>query len=176
VFFVAAGYANAVVVDKWRASGASYAAFLTLRGSRLLGAMSLFLAVFAAVGTVAAWAGFLPGGVVLLVNMIYYQGGAPIDKGAELAVWLASKESDGITGRLISALWDRWGNLLAAALGPVAEAFRPGALVLGGQIARSLDLFGGPLRERVAAAGGHVVGASDQHPALRGAASLLWGA
>ncbi|HYF76583.1 MAG TPA: ROK family protein [Symbiobacteriaceae bacterium] len=74
------------------------------------------------------------------------------------------------------ALWDRWGNLLAAALGPVAEAFRPGALVLGGQIARSLDLFGESLRERVAAAGGQVVGASDQHPALRGAASLIWGA
>jgi 3-oxoacyl-[acyl-carrier protein] reductase len=36
------------------------------------------------------------------------QGGAPLEKGAELAVFLASKESDGITGRLISAVWDRW--------------------------------------------------------------------
>lgn len=36
------------------------------------------------------------------------QGGAPLDKGAELAVFLASKESDGITGRLISAVWDGW--------------------------------------------------------------------
>jgi NAD(P)-dependent dehydrogenase (short-subunit alcohol dehydrogenase family) len=36
------------------------------------------------------------------------KGGAPIEKGAELAVWLASAASDGITGRLISALWDRW--------------------------------------------------------------------
>jgi NAD(P)-dependent dehydrogenase (short-subunit alcohol dehydrogenase family) len=36
------------------------------------------------------------------------KGGAPLEKGAELAVFLASKESDGITGRLISALWDRW--------------------------------------------------------------------
>lgn len=36
------------------------------------------------------------------------RGGAPLDKGAELAVFLASSESDGITGKLISALWDPW--------------------------------------------------------------------
>jgi 3-oxoacyl-[acyl-carrier protein] reductase len=36
------------------------------------------------------------------------QGGAPIERGAELAVFLGSKESDGVTGRLISAVWDRW--------------------------------------------------------------------
>lgn len=36
------------------------------------------------------------------------QGGAPIERGAELAVFLGSKQSDGITGRLISAVWDRW--------------------------------------------------------------------
>jgi len=39
------------------------------------------------------------------------EGGAPLDKGARLAVFLASKKSDGITGRLISALWDDWQNL-----------------------------------------------------------------
>jgi len=65
IFFVAAGFANAVVVDKWRASGAPYAAFLTLRGSRLLGPMSLFLIVFTVVGTVAAWGGWLPEAVAL---------------------------------------------------------------------------------------------------------------
>jgi len=41
------------------------------------------------------------------------QGGAPLEKGAELAVFLASKESDGITGRLISAVWDGWRNFPA---------------------------------------------------------------
>ena len=30
---------------------------------------------------------------------------------ARLAVFLASKQSDGITGRRISALWDDWQNL-----------------------------------------------------------------
>ena len=35
-------------------------------------------------------------------------GGAPLDKGAELALFLASSASDGITGKLISAVWDDW--------------------------------------------------------------------
>lgn len=36
------------------------------------------------------------------------KGGAPLEKGAALAVFLASSQSDGITGKLISALWDPW--------------------------------------------------------------------
>jgi 3-oxoacyl-[acyl-carrier protein] reductase len=36
------------------------------------------------------------------------EGGVPLARGAELAVFLASAESDGITGRLISAVWDDW--------------------------------------------------------------------
>lgn len=35
-------------------------------------------------------------------------GGAPLDRGAELAVFLASAASDGITGKLVSAVWDDW--------------------------------------------------------------------
>ena len=41
------------------------------------------------------------------------EGGAPMEKGAALAVFLAATESDGITGRLISAVWDDWQNLPA---------------------------------------------------------------
>src|SRR5690349_19142055 len=41
------------------------------------------------------------------------QGGAPLEKGAALAVFLGAKESDGITGRLISAVWDDWQHLPA---------------------------------------------------------------
>ncbi len=40
-------------------------------------------------------------------------GGAPLEKGAALAVFLASAASDGITGRLLSAVWDDWANLPA---------------------------------------------------------------
>lgn len=35
-------------------------------------------------------------------------GGTPLGRGAELALFLASAASDGITGKLISALWDNW--------------------------------------------------------------------
>jgi len=38
-------------------------------------------------------------------------GGAPLERGAALAVYLGSAESDGITGRLISAVWDPWETL-----------------------------------------------------------------
>jgi NAD(P)-dependent dehydrogenase (short-subunit alcohol dehydrogenase family) len=38
-------------------------------------------------------------------------GGAPIARGADLCVFLLSAESDGITGRLISAIWDPWPSL-----------------------------------------------------------------
>jgi NAD(P)-dependent dehydrogenase (short-subunit alcohol dehydrogenase family) len=38
------------------------------------------------------------------------QGGTPLDVGAALCVFLGSSESDGITGKLIAAQWDRWEN------------------------------------------------------------------
>lgn len=38
-------------------------------------------------------------------------GATSLDLGAGLAVYLASKESDGITGKLISAQWDPWKTL-----------------------------------------------------------------
>jgi NAD(P)-dependent dehydrogenase (short-subunit alcohol dehydrogenase family) len=38
-------------------------------------------------------------------------GGVPLEKGARLCVYLASQQSDGITGKLISAQWDHWENL-----------------------------------------------------------------
>ena len=39
------------------------------------------------------------------------EGGAPVERGAALAVFLASAASDGITGRLLSAMWDPWEEL-----------------------------------------------------------------
>jgi NAD(P)-dependent dehydrogenase (short-subunit alcohol dehydrogenase family) len=39
------------------------------------------------------------------------QGGAPLARGASLAVFLASAASDGITAKLLSALWDPWETL-----------------------------------------------------------------
>jgi 3-oxoacyl-[acyl-carrier protein] reductase len=42
---------------------------------------------------------------------ILREGGNSAENAAELAVFLASAESDGITGRLISAVWDDWRHL-----------------------------------------------------------------
>lgn len=38
-------------------------------------------------------------------------GGTPLETGAALCVFLASAASDGITGRLLSAVWDPWKDL-----------------------------------------------------------------
>lgn len=41
------------------------------------------------------------------------KGGVPLEKGAALVTFLASAKSDGITGRLLSAVWDDWASLPA---------------------------------------------------------------
>jgi len=38
------------------------------------------------------------------------EGGVPLELGANLCVYLASSESDGVTGRLLSAKWDPWSS------------------------------------------------------------------
>ena len=40
-----------------------------------------------------------------------HSGGVPLQRGAELAVFLGSAASDGITGKLLSAVWDPWAEL-----------------------------------------------------------------
>jgi 3-oxoacyl-[acyl-carrier protein] reductase len=39
------------------------------------------------------------------------QGGVPLEKAAALCAFLASAASDGVTGRLLSAVWDDWAKL-----------------------------------------------------------------
>jgi NAD(P)-dependent dehydrogenase (short-subunit alcohol dehydrogenase family) len=54
------------------------------------------------------------------VGAVYYEqaleqqrsGGEPLENGARLAVWLASAASDGVTAKLLSAVWDPWEELL----------------------------------------------------------------
>ncbi|MCS6864136.1 MAG: SDR family oxidoreductase [Gemmataceae bacterium] len=45
------------------------------------------------------------------MTQIHHSGGTPLEKGAQLCVFLASAASDGITGRLLSAVWDDWAHL-----------------------------------------------------------------
>jgi NAD(P)-dependent dehydrogenase (short-subunit alcohol dehydrogenase family) len=42
------------------------------------------------------------------MKKIAEEGGTPLDVGAALCVFLGSSASDGITGKLIAAQWDRW--------------------------------------------------------------------
>ncbi len=41
-------------------------------------------------------------------SKVFDQGGASMDRVADLALFLASDKSSGITGKLISAVWDKW--------------------------------------------------------------------
>jgi len=45
-----------------------------------------------------------------IASKVFEEGGASLDRVAELAFFLASEKSKGITGRLISAVWDDWGH------------------------------------------------------------------
>jgi 3-oxoacyl-[acyl-carrier protein] reductase len=42
------------------------------------------------------------------IKKLNAEGGTPLSLGADLCVYLASAESDGITGRLVAAQWDPW--------------------------------------------------------------------
>lgn len=39
------------------------------------------------------------------------EGGAPLEKGAALCAFLLSAQSDGLSGKLLSAVWDPWADL-----------------------------------------------------------------
>ena len=43
-----------------------------------------------------------------IANKVFAEDGASMDRVADLALFLASDESKGITGKLISAVWDNW--------------------------------------------------------------------
>jgi len=43
-----------------------------------------------------------------IANQVFNEGGASMDQVAKLALFLAGNQSVGITGKLISAVWDRW--------------------------------------------------------------------
>ena len=53
------------------------------------------------------------------------KGAMPLELGARLAVYLASAESDGITGKLISAQWDPWEKLARIQGGPEQRHLHP---------------------------------------------------
>ncbi len=52
--------------------------------------------------------GVLPADFLARIEKLLADGGTPPERAADLAVWLASSGSDGLSGKLISAVWDPW--------------------------------------------------------------------
>jgi NAD(P)-dependent dehydrogenase (short-subunit alcohol dehydrogenase family) len=52
--------------------------------------------------------GVLPTDFLARIEKLLADGGTPPDRAADLVVYLASDESDGLSGKLISAVWDPW--------------------------------------------------------------------
>lgn len=110
VFFVAGGFAHALMVDRMRREGTSYGHFLANRGRRLVGPLLFFVTVIAVLSSVAAWAGELQSAVSLtraLMQLLWF-----------IAVYLV------ITGLAPMAVYahDRWGAAVPAALFALAAA------------------------------------------------------
>ncbi|EOF8197425.1 SDR family NAD(P)-dependent oxidoreductase [Yersinia enterocolitica] len=45
-----------------------------------------------------------------MANKVYAEGGASMESVAELALFLASEKSNGVSGKLVSAVWDDWAH------------------------------------------------------------------
>lgn len=57
LFFVAGGFAHAIVIDKMRARGTGLAHYFANRGRRLVGPTTVFITIFAVPSSIAAWLG-----------------------------------------------------------------------------------------------------------------------
>ncbi len=96
--------------------------------------------------------------------------------GAPSAAELASRARGGDQAAILA--YHRFGARLARALGPTINAFAPDVVVLGGNIARAFDLFGGPAAAALDDEGISVrltAAADIGGAALKGAASKVWG-
>ena len=75
VFFVAGGFAHALIVDRMRREGTSYGHYLANRGRRLVGPLLFFVTVLALGSTAAAWAGQLEAAATLtrqLMQLLWF--------------------------------------------------------------------------------------------------------
>jgi surface polysaccharide O-acyltransferase-like enzyme len=75
IFFVAGGFAHALIVDRMRREGTSYGHYLANRGRRLVGPLLFFVTVLAVVSTAAAWAGELDAAATLtrqLMQLLWF--------------------------------------------------------------------------------------------------------
>ena len=71
LFFIAGGYANALVVDKLRAQGHGYTFYLASRALRLVGPLVVFVGFATLISTAAAWLG--PSGLSIALSVQFAQ-------------------------------------------------------------------------------------------------------
>ncbi|MEL4357475.1 MULTISPECIES: acyltransferase family protein [unclassified Luteococcus] len=69
LFFVAGGFAHAVVVDKMRTRGTGLAHYFANRGRRLVGPTTVFITLFAVPSSLAAWLGWVEEAVFVSHNL-----------------------------------------------------------------------------------------------------------
>lgn len=123
LFFVAGGFANTLVVDRYAREGHRYGHYLARRAGRLVGPLGLYLGFCTVVGTILAWAGSVAVGVAvteLATRVLWF-----------LAIYLVII----LPAPAMVRAHDRWGIavpalLLAGALLVDAASFATGNLEL----------------------------------------------
>lgn len=114
VFFVAGGFAHALIVDRTRRQHTGFGHYLANRGRRLVGPLLSFVTVWAVVASIAAWTGWFEPAVTLsrqFMQLLWF-----------LAVYLVIV---GIAPAMVSA-HDRWGwrvPVVLAALAALVDAW-----------------------------------------------------
>lgn len=129
VFFLAGGFAHALLVDRAERDGASYGHFLANRGRRLVGPLILFVTVAAAVATVAAWAGWAAEASAFseqVMQLLWF-----------VTVYLAIVA----TAPTMVRLHDRWGWPVPVVLGVAAAGVDAWSFAVGDHEIRNLNLL-----------------------------------
>lgn len=128
LFFIAGGFAHALVVDRMRAQGRGYTYYLTSRARRLVGPLLVFAGFFTLLGTAAAWLWDAGATVALSVQF------------AQLLWFIATYLVIVGVAPLMVTLHDRFGVLPMLALTVLAVAVDAWAMASGTNDLRYLNL------------------------------------
>lgn len=128
LFFIAGGFAHALVVDRMRAQGRGYTYYLTSRARRLVGPLLVFAGFFTLLGTAAAWLWDAGASVALSVQF------------AQLLWFIATYLVIVGVAPLMVTLHDRFGVLPMLALTVLAVAVDAWAMASGTNDLRYLNL------------------------------------
>lgn len=129
VFFIAGGFAHALLVDRAAREASGYGRFLANRGRRLVGPLILFVSVSAVVSTAAAWAGWAAEASAFskqVMQLLWF-----------VTVYLAIVAA----APLMVRLHDRWGWPVMAALVLAAGGVDAWSFVVDDHQVRNLNML-----------------------------------